>query len=61
MLHGLGVTTSPPNNNSLESPPIAEDHKLLANLTMLPEDVEATVQDKVSVAVPVVVSLAGKR
>ena len=59
MLHGLGVTTSPPNKNTLESP-IAEDQKLLAQLTMLPEDVEATVQDKVSFVVPPGVSLAGK-
>ena len=59
ILHGLGVTTSPPNNNTLELP-IAEDHRPLAQLTMLPEDVEGTVQDKVSVVVPVLVSLARK-
>ena len=58
MLHRLGITTSP-NNNTLESP-IAEDHKLLDQLTMLPEDVEATVQDQVSFVVNVVVSLARK-
>ncbi|CAF9937626.1 hypothetical protein IMSHALPRED_000483 [Imshaugia aleurites] len=44
-LHGLGITASPQNNINLD-PPIAEDHKLLAQSTMLPEDVEAAAQDE---------------
>lgn len=56
MLHGLGIATSPTDNNALE-PPIGEAHRLLAQLAMLPEDVEATVQDKVSFAVAVIAFL----
>ena len=58
MHHRLGITTSP-NNHNLESP-IAEHHNFLDQLTMLPEDVEAMVQDQVSFAVTAVVSLPRK-
>ena len=58
MLHRLGIATSP-NNHNPESPN-AEDHKLLDQLIMLPEDVEAMVQDQVSFVVTAVVSLARK-
>ena len=60
MAHGLGISTSPQNNITTDSP-IAEDHKLLAQLTMLPEDVEAAAQDKVSLALPVIIALARRR
>lgn len=60
MIHGLGITASP-QNNVISDPTIAEDHKLLAQLTMLPEDVEAAAQDEVSLAFPVIILLARGR
>ena len=60
MIQGLGITTSP-QNNLTSDPPIAEDHKLLAQLTMLPEDVEVAAQEEVSFAFPVIVPLAKGR
>lgn len=60
MIHGLGIATSPQDNITTDSP-IAEEHKLLAQLTMLPEDVEAAAQDKVGLAFPVIIPLPKRR
>ena len=53
IIHGLGITASPRNDSATDPPPIAEDQNLLAQLTMLPEDVEAAFQDEASHAFPV--------
>ncbi|MDI1491552.1 MAG: hypothetical protein OHK93_002761 [Ramalina farinacea] len=58
MIHGLGIATSPQDNITTDSP-IAEEHKLLAQLTMLPEDVEAAAQDKAPHLCALFTELAG--